>query len=108
MAGTSMSGATWRRSASRMLESGGKWPMLPPSDAPRIAIGVDTVEIARIIAATTRYDERFLNRVFTAYERERYANRPLALAGRFAAKEATAKALGTGIGPVGWHGIEIR
>jgi holo-[acyl-carrier protein] synthase len=82
--------------------------MLPPSDAPRLAIGVDTVEIARIVAVIGRHGERFLRRVYTPYERERYADRPLALAGRFAAKEAAAKALGTGIGPVGWHGIEIR
>jgi holo-[acyl-carrier protein] synthase len=82
--------------------------MLAPSDAPRLAIGVDTVEIARIIATIERYGDRFLGRVFTAFERERYVGRPLALAGRFAAKEAAAKALGTGIGPVGWHGMEIR
>jgi holo-[acyl-carrier protein] synthase len=82
--------------------------MLRPSATPRLAIGVDTVEIARIVAVIRRYDARFLQRVFTPYERERYAGRPLALAGRFAAKEAAAKALGTGIGPVGWHGIEIR
>jgi holo-[acyl-carrier protein] synthase len=82
--------------------------MLPPSVAPRLAIGVDTVEIARVVAVTARYGDRFLRRVFTPYELERYAGRPLALAGRFAAKEAAAKALGTGIGPVGWHGIEIR
>jgi holo-[acyl-carrier protein] synthase len=82
--------------------------MLAPSAAPRLAIGVDTVEISRVIAVTARYGDRFLRRVFTPYERERYADRPLALAGRFAAKEAAAKALGTGIGPIGWHGIEIR
>jgi holo-[acyl-carrier protein] synthase len=82
--------------------------MLPPSGVPRLAIGVDTVEIARFVAVTARHGDRFLGRIFTPWERERYAGRPLALAGRFAAKEAAAKALGTGIGPVGWHGFEIR
>jgi holo-[acyl-carrier protein] synthase len=82
--------------------------MLPPHAAPRLAVGVDTVEIARIRAVLARHRERFLRRVYTPHERERYAARPLALAGRYAAKEAAAKALGTGIGPVGWHSIEIR
>ncbi len=79
-----------------------------PSRNPRLAIGVDSVEIARVAASVTRYGERFLGRVFTAAERARTGAHPRALAGRFAAKEATAKALGTGIGPVGWRNIEVR
>ncbi|MCA1724721.1 MAG: holo-ACP synthase [Thermomicrobia bacterium] len=75
---------------------------------PRLAIGVDSVEIARIAAAVARYGERFLSRVYTADERGYAGVRAPALAVRFAAKEATAKALGTGIGPVGWRNIEIR
>lgn len=79
----------------------------PIGDA-RLAIGVDTVEVSRIAAVIARHGERFLNRVFTADERAYAAGRHLALAGRFAAKEAAAKALGTGIGPVEWRNIEIR
>jgi holo-[acyl-carrier protein] synthase len=74
---------------------------------PRLAVGIDSVEIARIAAAVLRYGERFLSRVYTADERAYAGIRPHALAVRFAAKEATAKALGTGIGPVGWRNIEI-
>jgi holo-[acyl-carrier protein] synthase len=75
---------------------------------PRLAVGVDVVEISRIAGAVSRYGERFLARVYTADERAYAASRASALAVRFAAKEATAKALGTGIGPVGWRNIEIR
>lgn len=81
--------------------------LIPPA-APRLAVGVDSVEIARIAAALVRYGERFLSRVYSADERAYAGTRPNALAVRFAAKEATAKALGTGIGPVGWRNIEIR
>lgn len=81
---------------------------LIPSTAPRLAVGVDLVEIARVAAAVARYGERFLARVYTADERAYAAGRAPALAVRFAAKEATAKALGTGIGPVGWRNIEVR
>jgi len=81
--------------------------LIPPSE-PSLAVGVDVVEIARIATTIRRYGERFLARVYTADERAYAAGRTPALAVRFAAKEATAKALGTGIGPVGWRNIEIR
>jgi len=81
--------------------------LTPPSD-PSLAVGVDVVENARIATTIRRYGERFLARVYTADERAYAAGRASALAVRFAAKEATAKALGTGIGPVGWRNIEIR
>ncbi len=81
--------------------------LVPPADS-RIAVGVDVVEIARVAATVARYGERFLARVYTADERAYAAGRASAFAVRFAAKEATAKALGTGIGPVGWRNIEIR
>ena len=55
-----------------------------------------------------RFGERFLRRVFTPYEIAECRGRAEALAARFAAKEATTKALGTGIGPVGWREVETR
>jgi holo-[acyl-carrier protein] synthase len=81
---------------------------LHPRGGARLAIGVDTVEIARVAAVIARHGERFLGRVFTVDERAYAGGRALALAGRFAAKEAAAKAMGTGIGPVGWRNIEVR
>ncbi|MDW8324972.1 MAG: holo-ACP synthase [Anaerolineales bacterium] len=69
--------------------------------------GVDLIEVARVEAALTRHGERFLQRCFTAQERADCAGRPASLAARFAAKEAVAKALGCGIGAVGWLDIEI-
>jgi holo-[acyl-carrier protein] synthase len=68
--------------------------------------GVDLIEIPRIQAAFDRYGERFLQRVFTQGEIEECRGRAEALAVRFAAKEATTKALGTGIGPVAWREVE--
>jgi holo-[acyl-carrier protein] synthase len=64
-----------------------------------LGLGSDLIDIRRIDHAIERYGDRFLNRVFTARERERCdrrANRAEGYARRFAAKEATSKALGTG------------
>lgn len=77
-----------------------------------IAIGVDTVEVARIGALHQRGGERFLARVFTPQERAYClaSGRPAAaLAARFAAKEAVMKCLGTGWGQgVGFLQIEVE
>lgn len=70
--------------------------------------GVDLIETNRIADAIERHGERFLNRVFTEYELNDCKGRVTSLAARFAAKEAVAKALGTGIGGVSWLDIEIR
>lgn len=70
--------------------------------------GVDLVEIKRVAEAIERHGERFLNRVFTEHEQGECNGRTASLAARFAAKEAAAKALGCGIGKVGWTEIEIR
>lgn len=64
-----------------------------------VGLGTDLVVIARIKHLLERHGERFLTRVFTPREREECLSRPQvpqALAVRFAAKEATMKALGTG------------
>ncbi len=77
------------------------------STPPAVAIGVDLLERARLIRTYERFGERFLRRVFTDREREQAGHRIERLTGRFAAKEACAKALGTGIGGVAWREIEI-
>lgn len=69
--------------------------------------GVDLIEIQRLGEASQRYGQRFLQRVFTPAELAEVGDNQASLAARFAAKEAVAKALGTGIGAVGWQEIEI-
>ena len=64
-----------------------------------LGIGSDLVDIRRIERTVERHGDRFLTRIFTETERaraERRANRVETYAKRFAAKEACAKALGTG------------
>jgi len=64
-----------------------------------IGIGTDLVDIRRIAQTIERHGDRFLQRIFTETEcalAERRANRFETYAKRFAAKEACAKALGTG------------
>jgi holo-[acyl-carrier protein] synthase len=70
--------------------------------------GIDMIEIQRVEDGIARLGERFLNRFFTSGERADCEDRPHRLAARLAAKEAAAKALGTGIGDVRWVEIEIR
>jgi holo-[acyl-carrier protein] synthase len=73
----------------------------------KLATGVDLIEIARIDEVVARHGKHYLERVFTPAELEYCGKRAESLAGRFAAKEAVAKALGTGIGDVSWTEIEI-
>ncbi len=82
-------------------------PSRPPSGA-SLRSGIDLIEIARLEGIRPEIRERFLRRVFTIQELEDARDSNLHLAGRFAAKEAVAKALGCGIGPVSWQEIEIR
>jgi len=70
--------------------------------------GIDMIEHARVAQGIERLGERFLNRFFTAGEREDCDDKPQRLSARLAAKEAVSKALGTGIGDVSWKEIEIR
>lgn len=76
-----------------------------------IGIGTDLCEVERIAGALERQGDRFRNRICS--EREQAlavgrADETLFFAGRFAAKEACAKALGTGItGRVRWRHIEV-
>lgn len=73
----------------------------------KLATGVDLIEIARIEEVVARHGKHYLERIFTPAELEYCGKRAESLAGRFAAKEAVAKALGTGIGDVAWKEIEI-
>lgn len=82
-------------------------PEFDPDASGDIAVGVDIIEIARIERVLAIYGERFLKRVYTEGERERYRNRVSELAARFAAKEATSKALGTGIIGIHWRDMEV-
>jgi holo-[acyl-carrier protein] synthase len=64
-----------------------------------LGLGSDLIDIRRIEKTIDRFGDRFLERIFTETERrkcDRRANRGASYARRFAAKEATAKALGTG------------
>jgi holo-[acyl-carrier protein] synthase len=72
-----------------------------------IRAGVDIIEVSRIDGAILRHGDRFFHRFYTVRELIESEGRTPALAARFAAKEAAAKALGCGIGEVGWKEIEI-
>jgi holo-[acyl-carrier protein] synthase len=71
------------------------------------AAGIDVVELDRLERVLRRHPERFLARVYTPAEVAFCRGRVPELAARFAAKEATMKALGTGIRGVGWREIEV-
>ncbi len=91
--------------------------MTKPSNSPDagtiLGIGVDIVEIPRIRRAIQRWGGRFINRVFLPGEQAYCAKKAqpwIHYAGRFALKEAVAKALGTGIGvgaTLDWLDIEV-
>jgi holo-[acyl-carrier protein] synthase len=76
-----------------------------------IGSGIDLAEIKRIQQSIDRYGARFLDRVYTEAEQaycQRKRNAAESFAARFAAKEAGAKALGTGISfGVSWREIEV-
>lgn len=76
-----------------------------------LGVGNDIIEIERIQADIDRFGDKFLDRLFTAEEQKyclSHKNPAKNFAGRFAAKEAFAKALGTGFRKgVSWLDIEI-
>lgn len=76
-----------------------------------LGIGLDATDIPRVEKAIARYGDRFVHRIFTeaeiAYCSGKYRSAPH-YAGRFAAKEAAMKALGTGLARgVTWRDIEV-
>lgn len=76
-----------------------------------VGIGVDIAETARVEKLNAKYGQRFAERILTAdelFEFDRRKRSSSYLATRFAAKEAVAKALGTGIGAqFGFHSVQI-
>ena len=98
----------WREPELEQRE-GPSWyvPVFDHEREGEIAVGIDIIEIPRIERAYRDFGERFLRRVYTERERERYRGRPNELAARFAAKEATSKALGTGIIGIHWREMEV-
>ena len=82
-------------------------PIWDSEAAGPVEVGIDIIEIERIARTLERYGDRFLQRVYSTRERERYGKRPSELAARFAAKEATMKALGTGVRGIRWRDIEV-
>ena len=70
--------------------------------------GIDLIEIDRFASAYQRYNQRLAQRLFTPTELAENGENMASLAARFAAKEAVAKAFGTGIGNISWQDIEIH
>lgn len=72
-----------------------------------IKIGTDICSTQRVARVYSRFGDKFLGRILTEAEKQYVISQPLhligRLAGRFAAKEAASKALGTG-----WHGIGFK
>jgi holo-[acyl-carrier protein] synthase len=73
----------------------------------RHEIGIDLVDIDRIVGVLGRHPARFRERVLTEHEQRYVGRRVERLAGRWAAKEAISKVLGLGVRGVGWREIEI-
>ena len=84
---------------------------LHSSQGVNVAVGIDIIEVGRVRKVFEKHGERFLRRVFTEKEVQQCLRagtvRAARLAGRFAAKEAISKALGTGLHGVGWREMEV-
>ena len=72
-----------------------------------IGVGIDIIEVERVRRVYEHHGERFLKRVYTEREVWQCRGKATRLAGRFAAKEAISKALGTGLHGVAWQEMEI-
>ncbi|HEX3002781.1 MAG TPA: holo-ACP synthase [Angustibacter sp.] len=77
-----------------------------------LRVGVDVVSVDSVLASVERFGHRYLDRLFTDHEQQACAGPPRrraeSLAARFAAKEATVKALRLADGPGDWRAIEVR
>jgi holo-[acyl-carrier protein] synthase len=92
------------------------WPSAPPDalavsfhppQGVNIAVGIDIIEVERVHRTLAQHGERFLQRIYTSQEIEQCRGKAIKLAGRFAAKEAISKALGTGMRGISWHELEV-
>ena len=84
----------------------------PSRERPRLAVGIDLVAVEEVQAAVAKFGDRYLSRVFTDHEVACSSGEGVVgarhLAARFAAKEATMKALGPSDGLPAWRSIEVR
>ena len=87
-----------------------KTPEIPPSSNV-LGVGIDQIEVSRIRDSLEKHGAHFLNKIFSPAEQEYCQDRSdpaPCFASRFAVKEATAKALGTGFGAeFGWLDSEV-
>src|SRR5258708_39000773 len=103
------------RQAGEAIPDGLFWPggiaglpaPLLPTRGVNVAVGVDIIEVDRVRKVYAHHGERFLQRVFTEMEIRQCRGKVTRLAGRFAAKEAISKALGTGLHGVAWREMEV-
>jgi holo-[acyl-carrier protein] synthase len=72
-----------------------------------VNVGIDLVAVDEVEEAVAVHGERYLSRIFTERERRESGGDPRRLAARFAAKEATMKALGRGDEGIGWRCIAV-
>lgn len=78
-----------------------------PYPETRHEVGIDLIEIPRIVHVLDRFPARFRERVLTPAEQAYCGSKVERIAGRWAAKEAVSKVLGLGVRGVGWREIEI-
>ena len=82
-----------------------------PQGSNVVGVGIDQIEVSRIRDSLEKHGDHFLKKIFSAVEQDYCKNKAdpaPCLAARFAAKEAAAKAMGTGFGPeFGWLDCEI-
>lgn len=72
-----------------------------------VSTGIDLVEVERLVELRDTIRQKFIERVYTPLEISWAQDNSWRLAELFAAKEAVAKALGSGIGEISWQEIEI-
>lgn len=73
-----------------------------------LRVGIDLVRVDEVRASLAAHGERYLERTYTEVERRECDSDPGSLAARFAAKEATVKALGGTEGPLPWDSIGVE
>jgi holo-[acyl-carrier protein] synthase len=73
-----------------------------------VSVGIDLVAVEQVQESMARHGSRYLQRIYTEQELADSAGDPARLAARFAAKEATMKALGRGDEGIGWRSIAVH